>query len=123
MEELATAAGRRITVRFHTLRFEQERLALQAAVTRFVNSKGHAEVDDAGRPVRVERGALVSDGPEITLDGGGRPQDFELKLDYRITPEGNSEDRVPEYPAEELVDGRSGGPAACRPAVHAPCYD
>jgi hypothetical protein len=47
---------------------------------------------------RVEAGSLVG---EITADTviksntfivwrGGRPKDFELKLDYRITPEGNS---------------------------------
>lgn len=47
---------------------------------------------------RVEEGALVG---EITADTviksntfivwrGGRPQDFDLKLEYRITPEGNS---------------------------------
>ncbi len=47
---------------------------------------------------RVENGSLVGEiTPETVIRSntfvvwrGGRPQDFELKLDYRITPEGNS---------------------------------
>src|SRR5690606_27782470 len=47
---------------------------------------------------RVEGGALVGEiTPETVVKSntfiiwrGGRPKDFELKLDYRITPEGNS---------------------------------
>jgi len=47
---------------------------------------------------RVEDGALVGEiTPETIVKSntfiiwrGGRPKDFELKLDYRITPEGNS---------------------------------
>jgi hypothetical protein len=70
VEQSSRAAGGRITLRFHMLRYEQERLALEAALTGFVNSKGHRGVDDAGHPARVEDGALVSDGPEVTLDEG-----------------------------------------------------
>ena len=56
----------------------------------------------AGRAIptywRVENGALVGEiTPETVIKSntfiiwrGGRPRDFELKLDYRITPEGNS---------------------------------
>jgi hypothetical protein len=66
----SSGAGGRITLRFHTLHHEQERLALQATLTGFVNSKGHKGVDDTGRPARVEHGALVSDDPEILLDEG-----------------------------------------------------
>src|SRR5690349_19061796 len=47
---------------------------------------------------RVENGALVGEITPATVIKsntfviwrGGRPKDFELKLDYRITPEGNS---------------------------------
>jgi hypothetical protein len=47
---------------------------------------------------RVEAGSLVGEiTPETVIKSntfivwrGGRPKDFELKLDYRITPEGNS---------------------------------
>lgn len=47
---------------------------------------------------RVENGSLVGEiTPETVVRSntfivwrGGRPRDFELKLDYRITPEGNS---------------------------------
>jgi hypothetical protein len=47
---------------------------------------------------RVENGALVGEITTATVIKsntfviwrGGRPKDFELKLDYRITPEGNS---------------------------------
>lgn len=47
---------------------------------------------------RVENGSLVGEiTPETVIRSntfvawrGGRPRDFELKLDYRITPEGNS---------------------------------
>lgn len=47
---------------------------------------------------RVEQGALVGEITPATVIKsntfiiwrGGRPKDFELKLDYRITPEGNS---------------------------------
>jgi 3-keto-disaccharide hydrolase len=47
---------------------------------------------------RVEGGSLVGEiTPETVIKSntfivwrGGRPKDFELKLDYRITPEGNS---------------------------------
>jgi hypothetical protein len=47
---------------------------------------------------RVENGALVGEITTATVIKsntfviwrGGRPRDFELKLDYRITPEGNS---------------------------------
>lgn len=47
---------------------------------------------------RVEGGSLVGEiRPETVIKSntfiiwrGGRPKDFELKLDYRITPEGNS---------------------------------
>lgn len=47
---------------------------------------------------RVENGALVGEITPATVIKsntfivwqGGRPQDFELKLEYRITPEGNS---------------------------------
>ncbi len=47
---------------------------------------------------RVENGSLVGEiTPENVIKSntfivwrGGRPKDFELKLDYRITPEGNS---------------------------------
>lgn len=47
---------------------------------------------------RVENGALVGEITAATVIKsntfivwrGGRPKDFELKLDYRITPEGNS---------------------------------
>ena len=47
---------------------------------------------------RVENGSLVGEiTPRTVIQSntfiiwqGGRPQDFELKLDYRITPEGNS---------------------------------
>lgn len=47
---------------------------------------------------RAENGALVGEiTPETVLKSntfiiwrGGRPRDFELKLDYRITPDGNS---------------------------------
>ena len=47
---------------------------------------------------RVENGALVGEITPATVIKsntfiiwrGGRPRDFELKLDYRITPEGNS---------------------------------
>ncbi len=70
VEESASSAGGRIVLRFQTLLFEQERLALRAVVTGFVNSRGHEGVDDAERPVRVDRGALVSDGRGITLDEG-----------------------------------------------------
>jgi hypothetical protein len=70
VEQSSRAAGSRITLRFHTLRYQDERLALQATLTRFVNSKGHMGVDDAGHAVQVQGGALVSDGPEILLDEG-----------------------------------------------------
>jgi hypothetical protein len=70
VEEASSAPGGRITLVFETLRFRKERLGLRATVTRFVNSKGHPGIDDAGRPVRVESGAFLSDGPEITLDEG-----------------------------------------------------
>ncbi len=53
-----------------------------------------------GNPVywRVEEGSLVGEITPATVIKsntfiiwrGGRPKDFELKLDYRITPEGNS---------------------------------
>jgi len=53
-----------------------------------------------GDPIywHVENGSLVGEiTPETVVRSntfiiwrGGRPQDFELKLDYRITPEGNS---------------------------------
>ncbi len=47
---------------------------------------------------RVENGALVGEITPATVIKsntfiiwrGGKPKDFELKLDYRITPEGNS---------------------------------
>lgn len=47
---------------------------------------------------RVEDGSLVGEiTPETVIESntfiiwrGGRPQDFDLKLDYRITPDGNS---------------------------------
>ena len=47
---------------------------------------------------RVENGALVGEitaatvikGNTFIIWNGGKPKDFELKLDYRITPEGNS---------------------------------
>jgi hypothetical protein len=47
---------------------------------------------------RVENGSIVGEiTPETVVRSntfiiwrGGRPRDFELKLDYRITPEGNS---------------------------------
>ena len=47
---------------------------------------------------RVENGSLVGEiTPETVIRSntfivwrGGRPRDFELKLDYRITPKGNS---------------------------------
>lgn len=47
---------------------------------------------------RVENGAIVGEiTPETVIKSntfiiwrGGRPKDFELKLDYRITPQGNS---------------------------------
>jgi hypothetical protein len=70
VEESTTSPGGRIVLRFHTLSFEEKRLALQAAVTGFVNSKGHPGVDDAERPIWVEGGALVADGPDIVLDEG-----------------------------------------------------
>jgi hypothetical protein len=70
VEEATTTPGGRITLRFHTLRFGHEQLTLGAGVVGFVNSKGRPGVDDAGRPTRVERGEVVSDGPDILLDEG-----------------------------------------------------
>jgi hypothetical protein len=70
VEECTTSPEGRIALRFDTLLFEEKRRTLRAGVIRFVNSKGLAGVDDAGRPVRVESGVLVSDEPEITLDEG-----------------------------------------------------
>jgi hypothetical protein len=60
----------RLTLRFSGLRFRGARLAVRAAVTRFVNSKGHALVDDDGRPATVEDGAIVSHSPDLRLDEG-----------------------------------------------------
>ncbi len=70
VEESATSPAGRIVLRFHTLTFDQKRLALRATVTDFVNSKGHQQVDDAGRPTRVEGRALVAEGKELSLDEG-----------------------------------------------------
>jgi hypothetical protein len=80
LEEATTSPGGRIVFRFHRLSFQGQRLALQAVVTGFVNSKGHPSVDDAERDVRVEGGALVAGGHEIVLDEGA-----ELRL--LATPE------------------------------------
>jgi hypothetical protein len=61
---------------------------------------GRTLTDWDGDPTywRVEGGALVGEiRPDTVIKSntfiiwrGGRPKDFELKLDYRITPEGNS---------------------------------
>ena len=61
---------------------------------------GHSLAGWEGNPVywRVEEGSLVGEITPATLVRsntfiiwrGGRPRDFELKLEYRITPAGNS---------------------------------
>jgi hypothetical protein len=70
VEDVSRAAGGRITLRFDILRYEEERLGVQAELVRFVNSKGHRGVDDAGRAVRVEAGSFLSDDSGISLDEG-----------------------------------------------------
>ena len=70
---------------------------------------------------RVENGALVGEITPATVIKsntfiiwrGGRPKDFELKLDYRITPEGNSGINYrsavvpdPVTPGEQVRDAR-----------------
>jgi hypothetical protein len=69
-----SAGGGRIVLRFTSLSFKGRTYPLEASVTGFVNSNGHAGRDDAGRPCTVENGAMAA-SPDLWLDEG-----VELKL-------------------------------------------
>ena len=73
---VVAASDGRLEFRFEKLTFKGKASAVTSVTTSFVNSKGH-KVDEDGRPVRVENGALIA--PELRLDEGA-----EVRLRVRI---------------------------------------
>jgi hypothetical protein len=79
IEESRRGANARLRVAFHVIRHKNREIPVASLLIGFVNSKRHEGVDDADRPVRVDRGALVAAAPELWLDEGA-----ELRL--RVSP-------------------------------------
>jgi len=59
-----------LTLRFDTLLYKGKSTAIQSEVVGWVNSKGHKNVDDDERPMRLQNGAFRTDGPDLWLDEG-----------------------------------------------------
>jgi len=63
-----SVSSNRLLLRFHTLRYKDQALSVNAVVTGFVNSKGHNNVDDVNRPLQVVEGGTFAG--EFRLDEG-----------------------------------------------------
>ena len=67
-----------LRVGFDRLEFRGRRYGIDAAVERFVNSKGHPFVDEDERAVTVEDGVMRSAHEDFPIDEGA-----ELRLDVQ----------------------------------------
>ncbi|MCC6538795.1 MAG: hypothetical protein IT162_14670, partial [Bryobacterales bacterium] len=69
--KVATQPAASLVLRFERLVFQGKSTAVNTEVTALVNSKGHASVDDAERPLTIENGEIrVRTGAELLLDEG-----------------------------------------------------
>jgi hypothetical protein len=63
-------SGNSVTIVFRSLSYKGTTVGIASASTDFVNSKGHKQVDDAERPLRLTGGAFSGDGAQWVLEEG-----------------------------------------------------
>ena len=63
------SAGR-IVLRFNRVQYKSKATPIRSEVIGFVNSKGHKEVDDDERPIRLQDGAFLIAHGDLWLDEG-----------------------------------------------------
>lgn len=69
--------------RFDTMEYRGAVQPVSSNILRFVNSKGHALMDELDRPVEIDDGVLRSTEPEFAVDEGA---EFQLEIRPRTTP-------------------------------------
>ena len=70
IEKVSTKPHGSLLMRFDKLTFKGKTTPLVTEVVDWVNSKGHKAVDDAERPMTVEKGELRTKTRELWLDEG-----------------------------------------------------
>ena len=78
VDDAAPAGPARLSFRFHSLTFRGKTIPVRAVIAGFVNSNGGRDIDEEGRPVRVEAGKLISGAEALRFDEGS---EFRLQLE------------------------------------------